>query len=334
MNKSAMIVKEFIGLALIAMFFYLFLFVDFQGFSFEMPKRFLNVNTIFLSIVLEAIPFILLGVFVSALIQTFVSEELVKRFLPKNAIIALLPAALLGAIFPICECAIVPVVRRLIKKGMPLHIGVVLLVGAPILNPVVFASTYYAFQSTTEIVYARMGLAFVISIVMGLIMYLLFKNRNQLKWSKDELIGRMKAEEALKDVGKIKSTLFHASDEFFEMGKYLIIGALIASLFQTFLDRSILMELGSNETTSPAIMMAFGFILSLCSEADAFVAASFGGTFSAGSLIAFLVYGPMIDLKNTFMLFAFFKAKFVVTFVIVVTIVVYVSVLVYQQILL
>lgn len=334
MNKSAMIVKEFIGLALIAMFFYLFLFVDFQEFTFEMPKSFLNVNTIFLSIVLEAIPFILLGVFVSALIQTFVSEELVKRFLPKNAIVALLPAALLGAIFPICECAIVPVVRRLIKKGMPLHIGVVLLVGAPILNPVVFASTYYAFQSTTEIVYARMGLAFVISIVMGLIMYLLFNNRDQLRWSKDELIGRVKAAEALKDVGKIKSTLFHASDEFFEMGKYLIIGAFIASLFQTFLDRSILMELGSNEIISPAIMMAFGFILSLCSEADAFVAASFGGTFSAGSLIAFLVYGPMIDLKNTFMLFAFFKAKFVATFVIVVTVVVYVAVLVYQQILL
>lgn len=334
MNKSAMIAKECIALALLAMFFYLFLFIDFGSLTFEMPKSFLNVNTIFLSIVLEAIPFILLGVFASALIQTFVSEESLKRFLPKNALAALLPAALLGAIFPICECAIVPVVRRLIKKGMPLHIGVVLLVGAPILNPVVFASTYYAFQSTTEIVYARMGLAFVISIVMGFIMYLLFKNRNQLKWSKDELIGQVKAEEALKDVGKIKSTLFHASDEFFEMGKYLIFGAFIASLFQTFLDRSILIEAGSNGIISPIIMMAFGYILSLCSEADAFVAASFGGTFSKGALIAFLVYGPMIDLKNTIMLFALFKAKFVAVFVLVVTVVVYITVLLYQQILL
>lgn len=334
MNKPAIpLFKELIAVALLGLFFYLFLFID-LGDSVEMPKSFLNLNTIFLSIVLEAIPFILLGVFVSAIIQTFVSEEAIQRFLPKNAIVALLPAALLGAIFPICECAIVPIVRRLIKKGMPLHVGVVFLVGAPILNPVVFASTYYAFQSTKEIVYARMGLAFVLSIVIGFIMYMIFKNRDQLKWSKDELVGRVKQEEAFKDVGKIKSTLFHASDEFFEMGKYLLIGAFIASLFQTFLDRSVLVDLGSNEFSSPAIMMAFAFILSLCSEADAFVAASFGGTFSAASLIAFLVYGPMIDLKNTFMLFAFFRAKFVFVFILVVTVAVYLAVLLYQQILL
>ncbi|MFC0274217.1 permease [Metabacillus herbersteinensis] len=334
MNKPAIpLFKELIAVALLGLFFYLFLFIDI-GDSVEVPKSFLNLNTIFLSIVLEAIPFILLGVFVSALIQTFVSEEAIQRFLPKNAIVALLPAALLGAIFPICECAIVPIVRRLIKKGMPLHVGVVFLVGAPILNPVVFASTYYAFQSSTEIVYARMGLAFVLSIVIGFIMYMIFKNRDQLKWSKEELVGRVKAEEGLKDVGKIKSTLFHASDEFFEMGKYLLIGAFIASLFQTFLDRSVLIGLGSNEFSSPAIMMAFAFILSLCSEADAFVAASFGSTFSAASIIAFLVYGPMLDLKNAFMLFAFFRAKFVLIFMLVVTVAVYVAVILYQQILL
>jgi uncharacterized membrane protein YraQ (UPF0718 family) len=283
----------------------------------------------FLSILLEAIPFILLGVFISALIQTFVSEDFIKRVLPKNAIVALLPAALLGAIFPICECAIVPIVRRLMKKGMPLHLGVVFLVGAPILNPVVFASTVYAFGADKHIAYGRMGLAFVLSIVIGFIIYLIFKNKDQLKIKQEIIVGHSHGNES---VGKLKSTLFHASDEFFEMGKFLIFGAFIASLFQTFLDRTLLTEIGSNEILSPAIMMAFGYILSLCSEADAFVAASFGGSFTTGSLLAFLVYGPMLDLKNTVMLFAFFKAKFVATFIVIVTVVVYLSILVYQQI--
>lgn len=331
MNKLVLpVVREVVALGLIGLFFYLFLLVDFQNLSFNVPSEFLTVNTMFLSILLEAIPFILLGVFVSALIQTFVSEEFIKRVLPKNAIVALLPAALLGAIFPICECAIVPIVRRLMKKGMPLHLGVVFLVGAPILNPVVFASTFYAFGSKLDIAYARMGLAFVLSIVIGFIIYLIFKNRNQLKGTKEDF-GVIVSHENTGSFGKIKATLFHASDEFFEMGKFLILGAFIASIFQTFLDRNILSEIGSSELLSPAVMMAFGYILSLCSEADAFIAASFGGSFTTGSLLAFLVYGPMIDLKNTIMLFAFFKARFVAVFIGVVTFTVYLSILVYQQ---
>ncbi|MGG4488599.1 permease [Metabacillus idriensis] len=333
-KPASSIVKESLALALIGLFIYLFVFIDFGDFQIDAPKAFLNLNTIFLSIVLEAIPFILLGVFVSALIQSFVSEEMIQRFLPKNAIIALFPAALLGIIFPVCECAIVPIVRRLIKKGMPLHVGIVFLVAAPIVNPVVFASTYYAFQSSKEIVYGRMGLAFIVSILVGFAVYLLFKNRDQLKWTREELVGRSTGAEPVKGVNKFKETLFHASDEFFEMGKYLILGAFIASVFQTFLDRALLAELGSSDFLSPAIMMAFAYILSLCSEADAFVAASFGGTFTAGSLLAFLVYGPMVDLKNTIMLFAFFRVKFVAAFIGIVTAAVYVSVIVYQQLIL
>jgi uncharacterized membrane protein YraQ (UPF0718 family) len=331
-NQGVTVVKDIVGFALIALFLFLFFFMDFSSFdakTLPIPKSWLNVNTIFLSIVLEAIPFILLGVFVSALIQTYVSEQTIQRFIPKNAMMALLPAAMLGVVFPVCECAIVPVVRRLIKKGMPLHVGVVLLIGAPILNPVVFASTYYAFRSSLEVVYARMGLAFVLSIFIGFVIYLLFQNSNQLRWSKEELIGR-NVEEVPVKINKFKSTLYHASDEFFEMGKYLILGAFIASLFQTFLDRNLLMELGSNELSSPAIMMAFAYVLSLCSEADAFVASSFGGTFSLGALLAFLVYGPMLDLKNTIMLLAYFRTKFVIGLIMVITVSVYCFILLYQ----
>ncbi|MFE7065060.1 permease [Sutcliffiella sp. NPDC057660] len=335
MRTSNNLLKDIIGLLLIGFFLYLFFFMDMKDFSEKIPGSLLNVNTIFLSIVIEAVPFILLGVFASALIQTFVSEEKIKKFLPKNAFAAIIPAAILGAIFPICECAIIPVVRRLIKKGMPLHVGVVFLVGAPILNPVVVASTFYAFNGDPTILYGRFGLAFVLCIVIGLLMLLLFDNKNQLRWTKNELQGRVDSEIGQAGpTNKWKATFYHASDEFFDMGKYLIAGAFIASLFQTFLDRDVLVALGSNEVLSPAVMMAFAYVLSLCSEADAFVAASFGSTFTTGSILAFLVYGPMLDLKNTFMLFAYFKTKFVLAFMAVVTIVVFAAILIFQQIVL
>ncbi|MBU8908813.1 permease [Desertibacillus haloalkaliphilus] len=327
------VTKDLIGLLLLIVFLILFFNIDYfkdqEAFN-SIPQAWLNVNTIFLSIVIEAIPFILLGVFFSSLIQIYVSEETIQRYLPRNALSALVPAAVLGAIFPICECAIVPVVRRLIKKGMPLHIGVVFLVAAPILNPIVAASTYFAFRNDLSVLYSRMGLAFVLAILIGAILYLIFKNSDQLKWSTEELIGKQKgatSQVPVRQMNRFKQMFYHASDEFFLMGKYLIAGAFIASLFQTFLDRNLLAAIGSNEWSSTAVMMAFAFLLSLCSEADAFVASSFGSTFTTGSIIAFLVYGPMLDLKNTVMLFAFFKAKFVITFMITVTVVVFVAIM-------
>lgn len=324
--------KDFIGFLLLVLFLILFFNIDAfknERAGFTVPDTWLNVNTIFLSIVIEAVPFILLGVFVSALIQIYVKEDWLHRFLPRNAYAALLPAAILGAIFPICECAIVPIVRRLIKKGMPLHVGVVFLVAAPILNPVVAASTFFAFRTDLTVLYARMGLAFILAIIIGAILYLFFKNSDQLKWTKEELIGRQIVLEATspRKMNRLKQTMYHAADEFFLMGKYLILGAFVASLFQTFLDRSFLQTIGSNEWSSTAVMMAFAYLLSLCSEADAFVAASFNSTFTTGSLIAFLVYGPMLDLKNTIMLFAFFKSRFVLIFIGVVTLVVFAAVM-------
>ncbi|WP_078428589.1 permease [Alkalihalobacterium alkalinitrilicum] len=321
--------KDLFGVVLLVFFLLLFFNIErFKEGIFPISDVLLNINTIFLGIVIEAVPFILLGVFVSALIQIYVSEDALQRYLPKNAYMALLPAAVLGAIFPICECAIIPVVRRLIKKGMPLHVGVVFLVAAPILNPVVAASTFYAFRTDLTVLYARMGLAFVLAIIIGAIIYAIFKNKDQLKWTKEELTGRVMVPiGTTQKPNRVKQTLYHAADEFFLMGKYLIAGAFIAALFQTLLDRNILLAIGSNEWSSTAVMMAFAFILSLCSEADAFVAASFGSTFTTGSIIAFLVYGPMLDLKNTIMLFAFFRAKFVIIFMVVVTAIVFISVL-------
>ncbi|KNH16736.1 membrane protein [Priestia megaterium] len=323
MTTLSQLSKDLIGVLLLVLFGYCFFFVDINTKDLAIPASLLNVNSIFLSIVLEAIPFILLGVFASALIQVFVSEELVQRLIPKNPYIALLPAVLVSALLPVCECAIIPVIRRLLKKGMPLHIGVVILVGAPILNPVVFAATFYAFQSNTSIVYSRMGLAVVACLLIGLSVCFFFKNSNQLRHV------HVHEHEDAKVGNKLKQTLYHASDEFFDMGKYLLFGALVASLFQTFLDRQLLTNLASNDYMSSAVMMGFAYVLSLCSEADAFVASSFSHTFSPTALLAFLLYGPMMDFKNTIMLLAFFKKRFACSLILIITVSVYLITITY-----
>lgn len=321
-------VKDLFGIFIFLIFIILFLFntLILDYFRLDISDQWLNVNTIFISILLEAVPFVLLGVFVSALIQSFVSEEFLRKILPKNAYLGLVPAALLGVIFPVCECAIIPVVRRLIKKGMPLQFGVVLLMSAPILNPIVAASTYYAFQQDVNILYFRMGLGFLLSIIIGFIMFQMFGNSNQLRWTREELIGMTESEISMK-TNKLKQTFYHASDEFFDMGKYLIIGAFLASIINGFLDRNMLASLTSNEAGSTGIMMGLAFILSLCSEADAFVASSFSNHFSSTSILAFLVYGPMLDLKNALLYLAYFKTKFVFFLLVTITAVTYCSIL-------
>ncbi|PFB39977.1 hypothetical protein CN413_27555 [Bacillus cereus] len=313
--------KELIGMFLIALFLFLLFFVDFTNLSNlqkGIPKEWLNVNTIFLSIFFEAVPFILLGVLISSIIQVFVTEEMIQKFLPRSAIIAIIPAAFVGVIFPMCECVIIPVVRRLIQKGLPLHVGIVILVSAPILNPIVFLSTYYAFRTNTLILYARFGLALLVALLIGLVVYYLYRGKNVLK--DDKVISNEEKNKSWRDVTS------HGVNEFFDTGKYLLIGAFLASLFQTFLDRNVLEEVANNSVFSPFIMMFFGYVLSLCSEADAFIAASFGHIFSTKALVAFLVFGPMLDLKNTLMLFAYFQKKFVLFFIGFVTTAVYIIV--------
>lgn len=329
MNSLRSFSQEMTGILLFLLFIVLFLAGDWvKGY---VPDEFLtssmaNVITIFLSILLEAIPFILIGVFASALIQVFVSERLLQKIIPKRfPYLALFPAAVVGALLPVCECAIVPVARRLIKKGMPAHLAIVVMVTAPILNPIVFASTYYAFQNNMTVVWGRMGIALIAALIIGALLYRFYGKRNPL-------IQKEHDHEHHHDhsPNKLMQTIVHASDEFFDMGKFLIIGAFVAAGFQTYLDRELLVGVGTNEVLAPAVMMGFAYIISLCSEADAFVASSFGSIFSASSLLAFLVYGPMIDFKNTLLMLAYFNKKFVLTFIGIVTIVVYICTLVFQ----
>jgi len=276
-------------------------------------------KTMLISIILEALPFLLVGIIVSSILQVFVPEAWIRRIIPKNPLVGVLVASLLGIIFPICECGLIPIVRRLIAKGMPLYAAIAFILAGPIVNPVVYSATWVAFQNKPEMVYARMGLAVAVSMVVGLLV-LVFIKHNPLKHTSSEPSSTPTAVSAAsRKPSKMNDVIKHASGEFFDMGKYLILGSLITALIQTIIPRSELLQLGQGEISSNLFMMGFAYMLSLCSTSDAFVAYSFSSTFSASSLLAFLVFGPMLDLKGTLMLLSAFKARFVLFISIAVT---------------
>ncbi|TDO09591.1 hypothetical protein DFO69_3540 [Bacillus subtilis] len=287
------------------------------GFIVTAQSSFLQLNSIFISILIEAIPFILIGVILSGIIQMFVSEEMIARIMPKNRFLAVLFGALAGVLFPACECGIIPITRRLLLKGVPLHAGVAFMLTAPIINPIVLFSTYIAFGNRWSVVFYRGGLALAVSLIIGIILSYQFKDNQLLK--PDEPGHHHHHHHTL--LQKLGGTLRHAIDEFFSVGKYLIIGAFIAAAMQTYVKTSTLLAIGQNDVSSSLVMMGLAFVLSLCSEVDAFIASSFSSTFSLGSLIAFLVFGAMVDIKNLLMMLAAFKKRFVfllITYIVVI----------------
>lgn len=284
-----------------------------------------QLNTIFISMVMEAIPFVLVGVLLSGLIQSFVKESLIARIMPKNRFLATLTGCGIGLVFPSCECGIVPITRRLMKKGMPLHAGIAFMLTGPILNPIVLFSTYIAFGNSWEMVGIRAGLAAAVAFSVAVLLSYMFKavpfkNTKLDTVSSPVTVNERAGEEKRIPVRtKLYEVIVHAIEEFFSVGKYLVLGAFIAACMQTFVPTSTLLQMGSNPVTSSLVMIALAFLISLCSEADAFIAASFRSTFTVGSLSAFLVFGPMVDIKNTLMLLGTFKTKFVIVLIVLIT---------------
>ena len=269
--------------------------------------------SIFTSIVLEAIPFIILGSLISAIIQTCVSEKVISKLIPNSSIMGYLGAALTGLVFPVCECAIVPITRRLIKKGVPLGFGITFMLSVPIINPVVIMSTYYAFYDKQSMVILRIIGGFAASIIIGIIVNYIEKDNECL--TKDFIYSNSYCDcsccSNFESSNKIVAIIEHTNREFLDIMGYLIFGAFISSFFQIAVSRGSINFTSENKIIGIIIMMLLGFILSLCSEVDAFVGKSFLTNYSLSGVLAFLLLGPMLDLKNLIMLMGAFKKSFV-----------------------
>lgn len=280
-----------------------------------LAQRFQTFVTIFLGIFIEAAPFLLVGSLVSGFIAVFVDQAILERYLPQRALPAALSGAALGLFFPVCECGVVPVTRRLYEKGLPMSIGIAFLLAAPVVNPVVLISTYAAF-GWGPVLWGRVGFSFLVATVVGLLFH--------LAQSREVLLPTIGAAHAAACCGhdhttaggqsrgaRIQSSLMTAGDDFLDMARYLIIGSLLAAAMQTLVPQTTLLAIGQGPVLSVLGMQALAFVLSVCSTVDAFLALAFSGAFTTGSLISFLTFGPMVDIKSSLMFLSVFQRRIV-----------------------
>ncbi|MGG4264729.1 permease [Peribacillus simplex] len=315
------------GIIIIALALFLFSFSSSIKETFVIPTPLLNLNTIFLSILIEALPFVLIGVLIAGVIQIFVTEEHIQRWIPKNKVMAVIMSCIVGALFPACECGIVPIVRRL--KGVPLHAAMGFMLTGPLINPIVIASTYMAFGNDFKIAGLRMRLGFLVALIVAFAVSWIFKG-NQFKASINSVSTHNHSENQSLS-SRFWSMLTHSIDEFFDMGKYLVIGAFLAAFVQTYMPAKSLLEAGNGPASSVFVMMGLAYVLSLCSEADAFIGASFSGIFPVSSILGFLIFGPMIDFKNTLLMLSIFRFKFVMVLLALVVSVVFITLMLLQS---
>jgi uncharacterized membrane protein YraQ (UPF0718 family) len=278
--------------------------------------------TIFLGIFIEAAPFLLLGTVASGLVEVFVRREDVIRLMPRSRFLAPLVGGLLGLAFPVCECGVVPLTRRLFRKGLPVSSGIAFLLAAPIINPVVLASTYAAY-GWGRILLMRFALGLSVAFFVGLIFSLNPRPALILRAGAalpiaggvgEASVPTAQSAEPLSQ--RIRGALRIAGDEFFEMGRYLVIGSLLAALMQTVVPQNMLLAVGSGPVVSVLLMQALAFVLSVCSTVDAFLSLAFVSSFTTGSILSFLVFGPMVDIKSMLMFLGVFRRKYVAYLVI------------------
>jgi uncharacterized protein len=266
--------------------------------------------TIFLGVVIEATPFLVLGVLVSQVLALAVRGDWLVSRLPSGRVASLTALAGLGAMFPVCECGNVPVARRLIRRGVPVAAALVFLLSAPALNPVVALSTFAAFRDRPSIVVLRLLLTFAVAVGIGLLFSFHPRPAAMLRHGAATPRAEPHADGARPASGRrVRRFAGGVLEEFVEMGSVLVVGAALAALTQVLVPRHALLGIGQGPVLSVAVMMALALILSVCSTVDAFVALAYGGTFTDGSLIAFLVFGPMIDIKSILLMLTVFSAR-------------------------
>lgn len=284
---------------------------------FELSQTPTPINTIinvFLGIMLQAVPFLLIGVLISSAIQVFISKEAIERRFPKKSGWGMLAAILAGFCLPVCDCASIPIFRSLVRKGVPLSAAVTFMTATPVINPVAMLSTYYAFSGSLQIVATRVGLGILAAILIGLWFTIRPSRARILSNGFDGLMCSCGCYEGSESIttfrGKVGLFIRHSQAEFFNVGKYLMIGAFVASVFQITVKKVMPMQ-GADFAASLLVMMGMAFLLSLCSSSDAVVARSFASGFPLSAIMGFLIFGPMMDIKNVVILSSGFSKRFI-----------------------
>jgi len=312
-------------------------------------ERFNSTFALFLSLMVQAMPFLLIGVFFSGILTFFVSERQLLRWMPKNPLLGSLFGSCIGFLFPVCECGNIPVARRLMTQGAPASVSIGFLIASPTINPIVFWATWTAFRDQPEIVFLRIGLSLAIATSMGCLFslqsdlspflqpslvtsldvrrkreqvrsaenlllssgtFFLGKSNTPLPTDDAQAMNTAMMEMVNQPIGlRIKLLVEGMAQELRELSAVLILGSLVAAVIQSFVPREVVLSLGQDPVTSIVAMMTLAALVSICSTVDSFFAMSFASSFTTGSLVSFLVFGPMIDLKAIGLLLTMFKPR-------------------------
>ena len=310
-----------------------------------------DIAIYFTTIMSESIPFLLLGALISAIIEEFVSEERISKMIPKNRVLGSLAGIFLGLFIPACDCAVIPIAMRLKKKKVPTNVIVSFMLASPIISPVVLLSTFFAFGETEKMllfgfempklfVY-RTIFGVVVALVVGIILDIICKDAvlkeeiyEHHHYHHDhehihtcnhhhEGCSCSNHEKETGPIGRVKNIINIMYGDFMGIISYMAVGALLAATMQILLPISNIGGIVQNKYISTFIMMLLAFALSLCSTSDAFIARTFMNSLSKNSILAFILLGPMIDIKNTILLNKSFNKKFVIVLIASIFITVY-----------
>jgi uncharacterized protein len=229
---------------------------------------------------------------------------------------AILAGSMLGFLFPVCECGVVPVTRRLYQKGLPVSVGITFLLAAPVINPIVLASTYAAFGFGPVLV-GRYVITLIMALSIGLLFSLERCPQRLINVHALATIGGgsglvMTTESRVALLPGLIKALKLASEEFFEIGRYLVVGVSLAAAMQTFITQEQLRTVATDPVLSVLALAALAFIMSVCSTTDAIIALSFANPingFTTGSILTFLTFGPMVDIKSALMYLSIFRRR-------------------------
>lgn len=300
-----------------------------------------TLSVTFAAIVLEALPFVALGALVGGLIEVFVSPDRISRLIPRRGWLAITAAGLLGLLIPVCECAVIPVTRRLIRKGVPFSAAVAYLIAGPIVNPIVAGSTVVAYGGNWWPMVVRLICGYGTAVSVALIIDSFYPGRRALR---RDFIDRADADchcghghDHPAPGASVRARILQAfhvgGQDFVVVTQFLVLGAFVAALSQTTIEREAFLALAETPAAAIGLMMALAVGLNLCSEADAFVAASFRATLPLAAQMAFMVLGPMLDLKLAAMYLSFVRKRAFIMMAVSMCILVFALMMIFHELL-
>ena len=249
----------------------------------------------------------ILGIGLSVVVQIWLPQRLLFAILPRTPVLRRAVLSLLGVLFPVCECGNVPLARGLVVRGLSVSDAMTFLLAAPILNPITIVVTYQAFGFSDGILFWRVIGGFLIANAVGW----LFSRHSH---PQDLLTARFAETPAGPMTTRPRDRrprrrLRLFTVETSAMLPALFVGAAVAGLIQVAVSRDVLLTLGQNPVWSVLALMGLAFVIAICSTVDAFFVLSLGSAFTPGAIVAFLVFGPMIDIKMLALLRTTFTAR-------------------------